>query len=125
MTRKEETRRDFFKKLIIGAAAVPVIGGMSSRGAVQSAHGQEVAQKPLDENEPMAKSLGYVADAAKVDKAKWPKYDGKANCANCVLCVQAGIKINGHAGDWCRCGLFSTGLVAGPGWCNSHAPKPA
>ena len=39
----------------------------------------------VDEKDPQAVALGYVADASRVDAKKYPKYAAGQNCANCAL----------------------------------------
>ena len=86
----------------------------------------QTAPKPtggdLPESDPVAKALGYYADASKVDVKKWPKKAGpegtKQNCANCQL-YQA------QAGETARggCTLFPNRWVSTKGWCNGYIPK--
>ena len=40
---------------------------------------------PLSESDPQAQALGYKADAASVDKAKYPEYAAGQSCASCQL----------------------------------------
>ncbi len=109
MTDKTMTRRDF-----VGAAAVavPVAAVFASRSAAAQ------AQPKLDVNDPVAKALMYVEDAAKVDKAKAPNFKPGQNCANCV-------QIQGTSGDWRPCNAFPGKLVAAKGWCSAWVAKPA
>ena len=87
----------------------------SSGAFVLGVHAQ--AQVKLDEKDPQAVALGYVADAAKVDTKKFPKFAAGQNCANCAL-YQA------KAGDaWGGCPLFGTKQVAAKGWCSAWAKK--
>lgn len=89
-------------------AAVPAL-----LGAAAAVH----AQAMLAESDPAAAGLGYKADAAKVDKAKFPKYAAGANCGNCALYQgAAGSKAGG-------CPLFAGKQVAAAGWCNAYAKK--
>lgn len=125
--KKTLTRRGFLTKIALGAAALPIlnrIGGFDSL-----AYAQSVPNKPLESTDPLAVTMGYVEDHTKVDLTKWPKKAGpdgaKQSCKNCVLFQEGGKKIDGHPGEWGRCGLFQTGLVNANGWCNSFAPKPA
>lgn len=75
------------------------------------------AQTMVDEKDPQAAALGYVADAAKVDAKKYPKYAAGQNCANCVL-------YQGKATDAAGgCPLFAGKQVAGKGWCSAWAKK--
>ena len=78
---------------------------------------QAQAQAMLAESDPQAAALGYKADAAKVDKTKFPKYAAGQQCANCAL-YQA--KATDKAGP---CPLFAGKQVAGPGWCSAYAKK--
>jgi hypothetical protein len=70
----------------------------------------------VDEKDAQAAALGYVADAAKVDKAKFKNFAAGQNCGNCQLYVSK----NANAGT---CGLFPGKYVAGKGWCSAYAKK--
>lgn len=73
--------------------------------------------KPLDEKDPQAVALGYVADAAKADKKKYPKFAAGQACNNCAL-------FQGKAADATGgCPLFAGKAVAGKGWCSAWAKK--
>ena len=72
----------------------------------------------LDEKDAQAIALGYVAVAAKADKAKFPKYaDGQA-CSNCSLYL-------GGAADQGGCPLFPGKQVLGKAWCSAYNKKAA
>jgi hypothetical protein len=43
------------------------------------------AQAMVDEKDPQAAGLGYVADAKRVDTKKYPKYAAGQTCTNCAL----------------------------------------
>ncbi|KQW42025.1 MULTISPECIES: high-potential iron-sulfur protein [unclassified Roseateles] len=76
------------------------------------------SQAMVDEKDPMAVSLGYVADATKVNKAKYPKYAAGQLCGNCAL-------YQGKAGSAAGpCALFQGKQVAAKGWCSAYAKKP-
>jgi len=82
-------------------------------GLATAAH----AQAKVDEKDPQAVALAYVADATKVDKKKYPKYAAGQICANCAL-YQA------KATDaWGGCPLFAGKQVAGKGWCSAWVKK--
>ena len=75
------------------------------------------AQALVDEKDPQAAALGYVADAKRVDVKRYPKFVAGQNCANCAL-------YQGKATDKAAgCPLFAGKLVAGPGWCSAWAKK--
>ncbi|MEI6001889.1 high-potential iron-sulfur protein [Paraburkholderia bengalensis] len=72
------------------------------------------ADEKLNEADPAAKAVGYVADAAKVDKGHFPAYKAGQTCNNCSL-------FQGSPKDaWGGCTLFGTKQVAGGGWCSSY-----
>ena len=87
----------------------------SSGAFVLGVHAQ--AQVKLDEKDPQAVALGYVADAAKVDTKKFPKFAAGQNCANCAL-------YQGKAGAASGpCALFPGKDVTAKGWCQAYAKK--
>lgn len=72
----------------------------------------------VDSKDPQAVALGYVPDATKADKAKYPKHTADQTCANCAL-------YQGKAGDATGgCPLFAGKTVAAKGWCSAWAKKP-
>ena len=71
----------------------------------------------LDEADPTAVALGYVADASRADKAKYPSFVEGSNCANCALYQGAA---GSEAGP---CPLFAGKQVAAKGWCASYVKK--
>lgn len=75
------------------------------------------AQTLVDEKDPQAVALGYVADAKRVDTKKFPKYAAGQVCTNCSLYQgKPTDKVGG-------CPLFGTKLVAGPGWCSAWVKR--
>ena len=75
------------------------------------------AKALVDEKDPQAVALGYVADAKKVDTKKYTKYAAGQVCSNCAL-------YQGKAADkQGGCPLFAGKQVAGPGWCSAWAKK--
>jgi hypothetical protein len=75
------------------------------------------AQAVLDEKDPQAVALGYVADAARADKAKYKNYAAGQACNNCSL-------YQGKATDaTAPCPLFANKHVAGKGWCSAYVKK--
>jgi hypothetical protein len=75
------------------------------------------AQALVDEKDPQAAALGYVADAARADKAKFKTFAAGQNCANCAL-------FQGAAGAAAGgCPLFAGKQVTSKGWCSAWAKK--
>ena len=95
-------RREFVVKLGLGASAL-------ATGAVFA------AAPMVAESDATAASLGYKADASKVDKTKFPKFAAGQNCGSCAL-------FQGKAGDAAgNCPLVAGKHVAGAGWCSAYA----
>ncbi|MEM9620505.1 MAG: high-potential iron-sulfur protein [Pseudomonadota bacterium] len=74
----------------------------------------------LSEDDPIAKALGYFADAKAVDTTKYPKRAGSAGatqfCNNCALYSD---EVDGFG----KCSAIPGKRVAGAGWCNVWAPQ--
>jgi hypothetical protein len=71
----------------------------------------------VDEKDPQAVALGYVADAGKVDKAKYAKFEAGQACANCTLYTGAAGSESGG------CALFPAKQVSAKGWCSGYTKK--
>ncbi len=68
-------------------------------------------------NEALAKALGYVTNAARVDRAKFPTYKPGDTCAKCRF-------YQGKPGEtWGPCQLFMGKSVDEHGWCASYMLK--
>ena len=88
---------------------------LAASGAALATRAQ--AQALVDEKDPQAVALGYVADAKRVDVKKYPKFAAGQNCASCAL-------YQGKATDKAAgCPLFAGKQVAGAGWCSAWAKK--
>ena len=98
-------RRDFIR--IFPAAGAGLLIGQAA-----------FAQAMVDEKDAQAAALGYVADATKVNKTKYPKYTAEQQCGNCQL-YQG--KAGAAAGP---CALFPGKQVAMKGWCSAYVKKP-
>jgi len=107
--RPDRSRRDFLA--LAGVASAAVLAGV--RPSVSAA-----ADTPhVSESDPTAKALGYVEDASKVDKTKFPAFKPGAHCATCNF-------YQGKAADaYAPCQIFPGKSVAAKGWCASHSPK--
>lgn len=103
-----KTRRQFMIQSGLGLSAAS-LAALSTQGFAQVAM--------VAETDPMSVSLGYKANATKVDKAKYPKYTAGQACSNCAL-------YQGKAADKAGgCPLFAGKQVAGAGWCSAWAKK--
>ena len=90
---------------------IPLAGAALAAGSAR-------AQAMVDEKDAQAAALGYVADAARVDKAKFKALVAGSNCGNCALYQgKAGAAAGG-------CPLFAGKQVAAKGWCSAYAKKP-
>ncbi len=90
----------------------------SSTLAASSAMAQAAAPM-VNEKDPQAVGLGYVADTTKVDAKKYPKHANTQLCNNCQL--YAGKATDAAA----ACPLFAGKQVAGKGWCSAWVKKAA
>jgi len=70
----------------------------------------------VDEKDPQAAALGYVADAKKADKTKFKTYADGQHCGNCQLWQGKDAAAGG-------CPLFAGKEVANAGWCSAWAKK--
>jgi hypothetical protein len=75
------------------------------------------AQARLDERDPQAAALGYVADSAKADAKKFPKHDNAQLCNGCALWQSKPADAQGN------CALFAGKQVSAKGWCSAWAKK--
>jgi hypothetical protein len=94
------------------------LAAMSGAAAIvmaQSAHAQGAAK--LSETDPTAMALGYVEDAKRADKSKFPKYADGQRCAVCQLYQGA------NTAPQAPCAIFAGKQVVGPGWCSAFVPK--
>jgi hypothetical protein len=87
-------------------------------GALALASREAFADAPmLDEKDPQAVGLGYVADAAHANKAKYASYTAGQACSGCQL-------YQGKAGSATGpCPLFAGKQVAAKGWCSAYVKK--
>ncbi len=71
----------------------------------------------LDEKDPQAVALGYVAEATRADTTRFKNYVAGNQCSNCTLYL-------GKAGEQAApCPLFAGKNVAAKGWCTSWVKK--
>lgn len=100
------------------AAAAPAAPAPAPTPAPTPAPATTAGALPMvDEKDPAAVGLGYVADASRVDTAKFKTYTAGAACGNCALFA-------GKPGDASGpCPLFAGRQVSAKGWCSAHAKK--
>ena len=71
----------------------------------------------VDEKEPAAVALGYVAVASRADTTRFKNHAAGQACSNCAL-------YGGKPGDATGpCPLFAGRQVAAPGWCSGYVKK--
>ena len=106
MSLRSSSSRRVFMLTVAGGSAALTLGARAQ------------APAKLDEKDPQAVALGYVADTTKADKAKYPKHAADQKCSNCQL-------YTGKAGDKSGpCSLFAGKQVAADGWCSAWVKKP-
>lgn len=90
---------------------------VAATGAALTTH-RAMAQAKLDEKDPQAVALGYVADSTKADQKKYPKHEAAQVCTGCVLWQSKPTDAMGN------CALFAGKPVNAKGWCSAWAKKP-
>jgi hypothetical protein len=99
------SRREILTALIAGSAL--------SAGAVGGATPAKV-----DQTDSLAKALGYISDAKRVDKAANPQYQAGATCSGCSW--YQGKPADPAGGP---CTFFPGKNVEANGWCHMWAKK--
>lgn len=108
MTDEKLSRRQLLQGALVSIAAVPAASLLARSASAET----------LSESDATAKSLGYVADAKKVNAAANPNYKPGQNCANCM-------QYTGKAGAASGpCNIFPGKDVAAQGWCKVWVLKP-
>jgi hypothetical protein len=107
--RTDQSRRAFLATAAV-AASVAVVG---LRPRTASAAGEKLPH--LSESDPLAKSLGYVMNASKVDRKKFPTYKPGERCATCRFFLGTPGQKSGYAG----CQIYAGYSVDANGWCAS------
>ena len=91
---------------------------LSATGATALLFNSKVqAQTMVSPSDPQATALGFVDDASKVNKAKYPQYAAGQHCGSCVLYQGAAGSANGP------CVLFPVKHVPSNGWCYGYTKK--
>ena len=89
---------------------------VAAAGAALTVH-RALAQATLDEKDPTAVALGYVADTGKADAKKYPNHAAAQKCSNCALWQSKPTDALGN------CPLFAGKQVNANGWCSAWAKK--
>lgn len=112
--RHDPSRRAFLTSAAVAASAAAI--GLRPRSA--SAAGASLPHL-TDKNDPLAKSLGYRADAKDVNKAKFSTYKAGDHCSVCRFFKGTPGEKSGYAG----CQLYSGYSVNAQGWCASFSAR--
>lgn len=107
----DNDRRTFFKRGLGVVAAVSV----AQLAAQRAAFAEDLP--PVDPASPQATGLGYVENAANVDKTKYANFQDGQHCAVCIHYQGA------EGSERGGCAIFPGQSVAAPGWCSAFAPK--
>jgi hypothetical protein len=92
---------------------------LATAGSALASAGAATAATPglVDEKDPQAAAMGYVADTTKADGKKYPKHTNDQKCGGCQLFA-------GKAGDAAGpCPIFAGKQVSATGWCSSFMKK--
>jgi hypothetical protein len=99
------TRRSFIQ-------IIPLAGALAMGASAAFADAPKV-----DEKDPQAAALGYVNDATKANKAKFPKYASGQICGGCQLYQGKATDASGP------CAIFAGKQVSSKGWCSAYTKK--
>lgn len=104
---KSNSRRVFLMSSAVLAAGVSMAGTANAQAA------------KLEESDPQAAALGYVADSTKANQAKYPAHTPAQMCSNCQLFQGKATDASGP------CPIYSGKIVAAKGWCSAYSKKAA
>ena len=107
-----QSRREFMKRALTLAAAIPAARLLSGGFGVPVAH----AQTMVPETDAVAQALGYKADAKNFDFKKYKAVKKGSRCDTCSLYT----KVDAASG---KCQLLQSGLVTAKGLCGSYSKK--
>ncbi|MGH8318491.1 MAG: high-potential iron-sulfur protein [Steroidobacteraceae bacterium] len=105
-----ESSRRVFLASAIGAASAALLG---FKPRLADATGSNLPH--LTESDPLAKSLGYKANAKNVDRSKFPTYKPGERCGKCRFFEGTPGQQSGYAG----CQIYAGYSVNADGWCSS------
>ena len=91
--------------------AIQSVLGTAGLAAADLTHAQAAM---LLETNPQASTLGYKADASKIESARFPKYAPGQKCAQCRLFRAR--EADAAVGS---CAIYPGKLVSAEGWCNA------
>lgn len=107
MSEARYDRRAVLKSVLIALPATALIRTAAA----------EESLPHMDEGESLAKAMGYVHDAKRINPDQVPQYKAGSNCGNCM-------QLRGKDGDeWRPCNLFAGKLVNSHGWCKVWQAK--
>lgn len=105
------SRREFMKRVLTLAAAVPAVRLLSGFSITSA-----FAQGLVPETDAVAQALGYKHDAKAFDFKKYKAVKKGSRCDTCALYT----KVDGKSG---KCQLLQSGLVTAKGLCGSYSKK--
>ncbi|MEJ0006738.1 MAG: high-potential iron-sulfur protein [Steroidobacteraceae bacterium] len=98
------SRRRMIKSALAAGTLAPAVGLFGTAGKADTL-------TPLDINDPSARALNFVPDAAKIDVRANPTYKAGQHCGLCAH--YRGKQTDLHAG----CEVFTNHSVPASGWC--------
>jgi hypothetical protein len=107
-------RRALLKAALMGVAAAPLAAQLLRAERAEAAE----AVATLSETSKTAQTLGYVAEAGKVDAQAYPNYRPGQTCRNCSEYLGEAADAQGG------CTLVLGEYVLAGAWCKAWAQKP-
>jgi hypothetical protein len=108
----EISRRSLLRNALAAATLMPALAFIGEEGRAADSG-------PLDEQDPAAKTFGFVADASKVDASTHSTFRPDQRCA---VCSQYQGKTSDSAAG---CSIFGGKVVPAGGWCKVWSQRSA
>lgn len=106
---KDINRRDFIGRVVVGAIGIATVPVVSA----------EEKKPHLTEDDPYAKSMGFVTDTTRANSKRYKKHSVDQSCSNCQL-------YKGEPGsEEGPCSFFGKRIVPSTGWCRNYKPVKA
>jgi len=119
MKKPDSVSRRHFLGAGVAALVTTTLSGSLLSGCSQPPGG--VPSAKVDENDPMAKAVGFKVDANTVDVSRFPKRSGEAGAKQ--FCYNCSLYLGKPEDELARCTMFPGKAVPRGGWCNAWAPR--
>ncbi|MGD1983306.1 MAG: high-potential iron-sulfur protein [Chromatiaceae bacterium] len=106
---KDINRRGFLGRIVVGAIGIATLPVVIA----------EEKKEHLTEDDPYAKSMGFVTDTTRANSKRYKKHSVDQSCSNCQLYKGEAESAEGP------CSFFGHRIVPSTGWCRNYKPVKA